>query len=106
PKTYQAIVRSASEQAHTAMQARYDASNPKALRTLLGAGAQLRPFPQPVMEVCYRAANETYAEISAKNPDFKALYDSVAAFRGEQYLWWQVAEYGFDNFMIRSRQTR
>jgi hypothetical protein len=25
------------------------------------------------------------------------------AFRGDQYLWWQVAEYGFDSFMIRAR---
>ncbi len=27
----------------------------------------------------------------------------MAAFRGDQYLWFQVAEYGFDNFLIRSR---
>jgi hypothetical protein len=25
------------------------------------------------------------------------------AFRGDQYLWWQVAEYGFDTYMIRAR---
>jgi hypothetical protein len=25
------------------------------------------------------------------------------AFRNEQYLWWQVAEYGYDSFMIRAR---
>ena len=27
----------------------------------------------------------------------------VRAFRGEEYLWFQVAEYTFDNFMIRAR---
>ncbi len=27
----------------------------------------------------------------------------MVAFRGDQYLWWQVAEYTYDNFMIRSR---
>jgi hypothetical protein len=26
-------------------------------------------------------------------------------FRNESYLWWQVAEYGFDTFMIRSRRN-
>jgi TRAP-type mannitol/chloroaromatic compound transport system substrate-binding protein len=28
----------------------------------------------------------------------------MQAFRNEQYLWWQVAEYGFDTYMIRSRR--
>ena len=27
----------------------------------------------------------------------------MAAFRAEQYLWWQVAEYTFESFMVRSR---
>jgi hypothetical protein len=27
----------------------------------------------------------------------------MAAFRGDQYTWWQVAEYSFDSFQIRSR---
>ena len=25
------------------------------------------------------------------------------AFRNDEYLWWQVAELGFDSFMIRAR---
>jgi TRAP-type mannitol/chloroaromatic compound transport system substrate-binding protein len=63
----------------------------------------LRPFPQPVMEACYKAATEVYTETSAGNADFKKVYDAMVAFRGDQYLWWQVAEYGFDTFMIRAR---
>ena len=27
----------------------------------------------------------------------------MIAFRTGQYLWWQVAEYTFDGYMIRSR---
>ena len=56
-----------------------------------------------MMDACYTAANELYTETSAKNPDFKKILDSVMAFRNEQYLWWQVAEYGYDSFMIRTR---
>ncbi len=103
PKTYQAALRTASEAAHAWMQAKYDAQNPAALRRLVAAGAQLRPFPPAVMDACYKAANELYAEVSGKNPDFKRVYDSIAAFRGDQYLWWQVGEYGFDTYMIRAR---
>jgi TRAP-type mannitol/chloroaromatic compound transport system substrate-binding protein len=103
PKPYQAIVKAASETAHNWMQARYDSVNPGAVRKLLAAGAQLRPFPPAVMEACYKATNETYAEISAKNADFKKIHDHMIAFRGEQYYWWQIAEYGFDSFMVRAR---
>ena len=103
PKAYQAIVRSASAEAHEWMLAKYDSANPAALRRLVGSGAQLRPFPPAVLEACYKAANEVYAEISASNADFKKIMDSITAFRGDQYLWWQVAEYTFDTFMIRAR---
>jgi TRAP-type mannitol/chloroaromatic compound transport system substrate-binding protein len=54
------------------------------------------------MEACFKAANELYAETAAANPDFKRVYESMAAFRGDQYLWWQIAEYGYDTFMIRA----
>jgi hypothetical protein len=29
--------------------------------------------------------------------------ESMIAFRNDQYLWWQAAEYTFDSYMIRSR---
>jgi len=29
--------------------------------------------------------------------------ESMQAFRNDEYLWWQVAEYSFDSFLIRSR---
>jgi TRAP-type mannitol/chloroaromatic compound transport system substrate-binding protein len=31
------------------------------------------------------------------------LWESTLAFRNDQYLWWQIAEYGFDTFQIRTR---
>jgi TRAP-type mannitol/chloroaromatic compound transport system substrate-binding protein len=103
PKSYQAIATAAAAYANIDMQAKYDARNPAALRRLVGGGAQLRPFPQDMMEASLKAANELYDEISAKNADFKKIYDAYRNFRGEEYLWFQVAEYTFDSFMIRSR---
>jgi TRAP-type mannitol/chloroaromatic compound transport system substrate-binding protein len=101
--TYKAAVRAASAAAHTWMQAKYDAVNPAALRRLLASGTKLMPFSTPVMEACLNAALELYHEVSATNPDFKKLYESMTAFRGDQYLWWQVAEYSNDTFLIRNR---
>jgi TRAP-type mannitol/chloroaromatic compound transport system substrate-binding protein len=101
--TYQSIVRTASANANIWMQSKYDAVNPGALKRLVASGTQLRPFSPAIMDACYKSAAETYAEISAKNPDFKKVHDHMMAFRGDQYLWWQVAEYGYDTYMIRAR---
>ncbi len=103
PKAYRAILTAAASHAGIEMTARYDARNPQALRKLIAGGAQLRPFPIPVLEACLKAANEVYAEVTAGNADFKKVYDSMVAFRNEEYLWWQVAEFGYDSFMIRTR---
>src|SRR6476469_7265872 len=103
PKTYQAIVAAAAGLANVEETARYDARNPAAMKRLLGAGTQLRAFPQPVMDACLKASNEVNVEISATNPDYKKVLDSMQAFRNDQYLWWQVAEYTYDGFMTRTR---
>jgi TRAP-type mannitol/chloroaromatic compound transport system substrate-binding protein len=84
------------------MLAKYDASNPAALKRLISAGAQLRPFPPAVMDVCLKAALDLYQEISANNAPFKKAWDSLLAFRNDEYLWWRVAEYTYDNYLIRS----
>jgi len=66
-------------------------------------GAQLRVFPQPVLEACHKAANEIYADLSNTNPHFKNLYESLVPYRNDAYAWLQVAELGFDSFQIRMR---
>ena len=103
PKNYQAILRAAAGAVNIIETARYDARNPAALKRLVANGTQLRPFPQSVMEACLKASNEVNAETSAANPDFKKVWESIQAFRNDEYLWWQVAEYTYDTFMIRSR---
>jgi TRAP-type mannitol/chloroaromatic compound transport system substrate-binding protein len=103
PRHYKAAFDAAAYQAGTWMQAKYDAANPAALRRLVAAGTQLRPFSMEIMEACFKSANEIYAEVSAQNPWFKRVLDNTVAFRNEEYLWFQVAEYSFDSFMIRMR---
>ena len=85
------------------VQARYDARNPQALKRLVANGTQLRPFSQAIMEACLKASNEVNAETSAVNPDFKKILDSQMEFRNDGNLWWQVAEYSYETFMIRTR---
>ncbi len=101
PKHYQAILRAACADTNNWTAAKYDADNPKALRLLIASGAKLLPFSQPIMEAAFKATNEVYAEITAKNANFKKVFDSMMAFRKDEVLWFRVAENTFDNFMAR-----
>ena len=100
PPSYKAILGAAATEAGAFIVGRYDSQNPSALKRLVAAGTQLRPFSETTMDVCYRAANDVYAEISGKNEDFKRIWDSIKAFRADQYLWLQVADSTYDNYMI------
>lgn len=106
PKPYQAALRAACAVADAAMLAKYDAANPGAVKRLVVGGASLRLFPQEVLEACYKTANDLYDQLGVDNPRFKKLAESYLGFRADQYLWWQVAEYSFDNFMIRQRHAK
>jgi TRAP-type mannitol/chloroaromatic compound transport system substrate-binding protein len=103
PKNYQAVLEAAAGYTNVEQQAKYDARNPLALKRLVAGGAQLRPFSQSIMEACLKASKEVNAEESAKNPNYKKVLASIEPFRSDEYLWWQVAEYTYDSFMIRSR---
>ena len=103
PKAYKSLLAMACGYANLDVKARYDARNPQALKRLVANGTLLHRFSQAVMEACLRASNEVNAETSASNPDFKKIYDSQMAFRDDGNLWWQVAEYCYETFMIRTR---
>ena len=98
----QELLKNSAGPANVEQLARYDARNPAALKRLVAAGTQLRPFSQPIMEACLKASQEVNAETSAANADYKKVWDSIQAFRNDEYLWWQVAEFSYDNFMIRT----
>ena len=103
PKAYQSLLTLACGYANMDVQAKYDARNPQAIKRLVAAGTQLRPFSPAIMEACWKASNEINAETSAINPDFKKILESQSEFRNDSNLWWQIAEYSFESFMIRMR---
>ena len=103
PKHYQAAVDTASRDSFTWVTGKYDYVNPPALKRLVAAGAILKPFPPEVLEGCYNAAGEIYADLSKSNTHFGKMYSSLSAYRSESLLWMQVAELSFDSFMMRMR---
>ena len=82
--------------------AKYDAYNAQAIKRLVAAGAQLRPFSPEILDASFKATNELYAEISApRTRSSRSSTNSMIAFRNEQYQWDQVCEATYDNYMIR-----
>jgi TRAP-type mannitol/chloroaromatic compound transport system substrate-binding protein len=106
PPTYQSILKTAAMAAATDMTAKYDVQNPLALRRLVAAGAQLRPFPGDVIQDSYKAATEMFADFSTKSPAFKKIYDNQLDFMKTNYSWWQISEFTYDNLMLQAIRNR
>lgn len=98
PASYRAIVEAACAEANALCVAKYDHGNPDALVKLVGAGAELRPFPQEVMQAAFKQAFAMYGELAASNPNFKTFYDSFLPYWKKENLWFRIAELPFDAF--------
>ena len=104
PPDYKAALEAACEEGNSWMMAKYDAGNPLALRRLVASGTQLKPFPRPVMEACFKVAQEVYAETGGKNAEFKKIHDAYFGFQRDQISWFRVTENTFDDFMAAARR--
>ena len=105
PKEYQAILEAACAEANIDMLAKYDSLNPAALRRLVANGVQLRPFPREIMQASYNATVKVYDNFAKTNPKFAKIYEPWKKFRGDDVLWFRVAEQNFDTFMAGALQT-
>jgi TRAP-type mannitol/chloroaromatic compound transport system substrate-binding protein len=96
---YKAIIEAAAAYAHTDMQAKYDARNAAALKTLVAGGTKLFRFPKDLMDSAFKESMALYSELSESNPAWKKVYTDYAAFRRDANLWFRFSEAAFDDFM-------
>ncbi|MES2980140.1 MAG: ABC transporter substrate-binding protein [Pseudomonadota bacterium] len=94
-----AIIEAASALAHLDMQAKYDGRNPGALKQLVGAKVKVLPFPKTVLDASFKASMALYAELDARNPNWKKIYGDYRTFQRDQILWFRFAEARFDSYM-------
>ena len=76
-----------------------------ALRRLVANGTELRPFSREVLDACYNATQEFYAETAAKNEKFKKVYAQWKKFLDDEHQWFRVEEQQFDNYMLSKKAT-
>ena len=103
PKSYQAALQAACGEVNAWMPAKYDAQNPEALRRLIAGGTKLRRFPQPVLEAAEKAAYQLYEELKGKSQHWARIYPQWKKFRDEEFQWFRVAEYTYDNYVLNSK---
>ena len=96
---FKAIVDAATDVAARDMTTKYDAFNPPALKRLVAAKTQLKPFPKDFMDAGFKASMEVFAEHEAKSPEFKKIYQDMRAFQRDQLLWERFSEYRYNSFM-------
>jgi TRAP-type mannitol/chloroaromatic compound transport system substrate-binding protein len=96
---YKAIIEAAAAYAHTDMQAKYDARNAAALKTLVAGGTKLFRFPKDLMDAAFKESMALYSELSESNPAWKKVYTDYAGFRRDANLWFRFSEAAFDDFM-------
>lgn len=64
-----------------------EAAQWKAIRELQARGVQIRRWPHEIVAAMESAWNEVAAEESARNPNFRRIYDSYMAFRQNYAIW-------------------
>jgi TRAP-type mannitol/chloroaromatic compound transport system substrate-binding protein len=106
PKEYQQIFAAACGESNSMAMAKYDHLNPIGLKKLIAGGAQLRVFPKAVLDACYTATQEQYAEWAGKHPEFKTMLTSYMNYLQEEVAWFRVAEGSFDSYMSQALQKK
>ena len=101
PPTYQEIFTAASAEAGLAMQTRYDAKNPPALRRLLEAGVEMVPFPEDVMKGSRDAAEALLEEQAAADAGYRKVHEHWKTFRKGAFEWFATAELAYQSFAFR-----
>lgn len=99
PAEYKAAFQAAAAEANVSMMAEYDHKNPAALSRLLGNGVKLRKFSPEILQAAYKAAQEVYAEESAKSPAFKKISDDYFKYAKVQNAWFSLAEASMAQFL-------
>lgn len=97
PGLYQEAFEAATYEVSSRMLASYDAKNPAALKRLVDAGVQLRPFPNDVMEAASRTSREIL-EADSSDPTYRRIFEAYERWRQESFDWFRTAEQSYTTF--------
>jgi TRAP-type mannitol/chloroaromatic compound transport system substrate-binding protein len=85
PASYRSVLQTAAAATTSTTLARYDALNPPALRRLVAQGAQVRPFPQAVLDACHDETQKMHEEYGRADPAYAEVFREMSAFKQDAY---------------------
>ena len=98
PADLQAIVLNACKVANLDLLSEYMARNNEALQTLVHKHkVELRKFPDEVLKELHKISDQVVAEVAAKDPMSKKVYDSFKGFRDQVVAWDDISERAYLN---------
>lgn len=105
PKDLQAIVTYAVRAMSQDMLDSYTAKNSRALKELVeNQGVQVRRLPDEVLKRFYEISQQVYEQQSAKDPQFKKVYESYSAFMKDSAAYQKISEQTY--YQVREEQGK
>ena len=98
PIEYQEAIKTAAYEANLTMLAKYDTRNNEALERLLKSGVKLRSYSSEILAAAEKASFDLYSEYSAKDADFKRIFEQWKPFRDRIYNWNAINEGSFSRY--------
>ena len=99
PHEYQELLGTVSRESVMYSMAQYDAANPIALQRLVNeGGVTLHEFSDDIMEAAWTESAAYLEEQAAADAQFRALYESWAAFRESSFKWFLANELSYAKF--------
>jgi TRAP-type mannitol/chloroaromatic compound transport system substrate-binding protein len=96
PRDLQSIVRHACQVVNQDMLAEYTARNNAALHTLVSKHkVKLRAYPDDVLKKLRQLSDQVVAEVAARDPLSKKVYDSFRQFRAQVIDWHRISEQAY-----------
>ena len=88
---HKAMIEVASNEMNTMMATEFHAQNIKALQVLKQEGITISPYPDDVIVAAKKALIEVMEELSAKNSDFKKVYESASAYLSDSIAYSDIS---------------
>jgi TRAP-type mannitol/chloroaromatic compound transport system substrate-binding protein len=105
PKDLQAIVTYAARAMSQDMIDSYTAKNSRALKELVeNQGVQVRRLPDEVLKRFYDISQQVYEQQSAKDPQFKKVYESYSTFMKDSAAYQKISEQTY--YQVRDELTK
>jgi len=103
PIEYKEIFETACYEANLTMLSSYDTLNGSALQRLIKGGTELVPYDYSILQAAKAASFQLYADISAKDQDFRRLFNQWQKFRNEVSSWNKINEFSYSSFTYSQR---